>query len=152
MAIEYGLPPTGGWGVGVDRLTMFLSNKWNIKEVLLFPAMKPTQEQQDRLNSLKKAPSPAALAASASTSVFKGKAVHVPFLGDANLNSAEGLKQLKNKLVGRSFIKSSPSKDDDILYTALSEISQAALKTEPTVWGYFNSIGQFSASIRKSWS
>jgi len=44
-ALEYGLPPTGGWGVGVDRLTMFLSNKWNIKEVLLFPAMKPTQEQ-----------------------------------------------------------------------------------------------------------
>jgi len=43
--MEYGLPPTGGWGVGVDRLTMFLSNKWNIKEVLLFPAMKPTDEQ-----------------------------------------------------------------------------------------------------------
>ena len=38
--MEYGLPPTAGWGVGIDRLTMFLSNKWNIKEVLLFPAMK----------------------------------------------------------------------------------------------------------------
>lgn len=47
--MEYGLPPTGGWGVGVDRLTMFLSNKWNIKEVLLFPAMKPTPEQQERM-------------------------------------------------------------------------------------------------------
>jgi hypothetical protein len=40
-ALEYGLPPTGGWGIGVDRLTMFLSDKNNIKEVLLFPAMKP---------------------------------------------------------------------------------------------------------------
>mmetsp|Transcript_11152 Transcript_11152/g.20719 ORF Transcript_11152/g.20719 Transcript_11152/m.20719 type:complete len:605 (+) Transcript_11152:83-1897(+) len=40
-ALEYGLPPTGGWGLGVDRLTMFLCNKNNIKEVLLFPAMKP---------------------------------------------------------------------------------------------------------------
>ncbi|XP_063529283.1 lysine--tRNA ligase isoform X2 [Cydia strobilella] len=40
-ALEYGLPPTGGWGLGVDRLTMFLTNSNNIKEVLLFPAMKP---------------------------------------------------------------------------------------------------------------
>lgn len=44
-ALEHGLPPTGGFGLGVDRLTMFLSNKDNIKEVLLFPAMKPTDEQ-----------------------------------------------------------------------------------------------------------
>merc|ERR1712088_264471 len=43
-ALEYGLPPTGGWGLGIDRLTMFLTNNNNIKEVLLFPAMKP-QEQ-----------------------------------------------------------------------------------------------------------
>eukprot|EP00759_Apiculatamorpha_spiralis_P016595 PhF_6_TR22726/c0_g1_i1/m.32382/K04567/KARS, lysS; lysyl-tRNA synthetase, class II len=40
-ALEYGLPPTGGWGLGLDRLTMFLTNNNNIKEVLLFPAMKP---------------------------------------------------------------------------------------------------------------
>jgi lysyl-tRNA synthetase class 2 len=40
-ALEYGLPPTAGWGLGIDRLTMFLSNQNNIKEVLLFPAMKP---------------------------------------------------------------------------------------------------------------
>lgn len=44
-ALEHGLPPTGGFGLGVDRLTMFLANKNNIKEVLLFPAMKPTDEQ-----------------------------------------------------------------------------------------------------------
>lgn len=44
-ALEHGLPPTGGFGLGVDRLTMFLTNKNNIKEVLLFPAMKPTDEQ-----------------------------------------------------------------------------------------------------------
>lgn len=41
QALEYGLPPTGGWGVGIDRLTMFLTDCNNIKEVLLFPAMKP---------------------------------------------------------------------------------------------------------------
>ncbi|KAL7020825.1 hypothetical protein ACKWTF_011654 [Chironomus riparius] len=41
MSLEYGLPPTGGWGLGIDRLTMFLTDNNNIKEVLLFPAMKP---------------------------------------------------------------------------------------------------------------
>ncbi|KAA8915262.1 hypothetical protein TRICI_002619 [Trichomonascus ciferrii] len=41
QALEFGLPPTGGWGCGIDRLAMFLTNSNTIKEVLLFPAMKP---------------------------------------------------------------------------------------------------------------
>ena len=40
-ALEYGLPPTGGWGMGIDRMTMLLADVNNIKEVLLFPAMRP---------------------------------------------------------------------------------------------------------------
>lgn len=40
-ALEYGLPPTAGWGCGVDRITMLLTDTNNIKEVMLFPAMKP---------------------------------------------------------------------------------------------------------------
>lgn len=44
-ALEYGLPPTAGWGMGIDRVAMFLTDSNNIKEVLLFPAMKPEDGQ-----------------------------------------------------------------------------------------------------------
>jgi len=47
-AIEYGLPPTGGFGMGIDRLTMYLTDNINIKEVILFPAMKPVEEEKDK--------------------------------------------------------------------------------------------------------
>lgn len=47
-ALEYGLPPTGGWGMGLDRLTMFLTDNNNIKEVLLFPAMKPDDPNRNQ--------------------------------------------------------------------------------------------------------
>jgi lysyl-tRNA synthetase, class II len=39
-ALEYGLAPTAGWGMGIDRLAMFISNHYSIREVLAFPFMK----------------------------------------------------------------------------------------------------------------
>lgn len=39
-SLDHGLPPTGGWGMGIDRLVMLLTGQTNIKEVLTFPMMK----------------------------------------------------------------------------------------------------------------
>ena len=45
-ALEYGMPPTSGMGIGIDRLTMFMTNNLSIQDVLFFPQMKPEKKAE----------------------------------------------------------------------------------------------------------
>ncbi len=46
-AMEYGMPPVGGIGIGIDRLVMFFTNTWAIKEVVIFPTLKPEKPKKE---------------------------------------------------------------------------------------------------------
>ena len=52
-ALEYGMPPTSGMGIGIDRLTMLMTNQSSIQEVLFFPQMRPESFDDKKVLELK---------------------------------------------------------------------------------------------------
>ncbi|GMH69256.1 hypothetical protein TL16_g12102 [Triparma laevis f. inornata] len=150
VALEHGLPPTGGWGLGIDRLTMFLSNKNNIKEVLLFPAMKPNLEEMAILAANK----PKEDAVDLNAKKFPACPPTVFKLAgeDEDLGSEHGMKQLDAALVGNTFLKGgSPSAEDAKLFKQMEKMPREAVEWFGNVKGWWFSVAQFSEGVRGMW-
>jgi lysyl-tRNA synthetase class 2 len=144
-ALEHGLPPTGGFGLGIDRLTMFLSNKSNIKEVLLFPAMKPTDEQMQFIanNAPKKdATNTNMTAMKTDMSIFEG----------IDMTSSETLNKLDVLLTGKAFLHgTAPSKDDAELLEKVSKADTEVVASFPNVEAWTKLLSMFAVDVRASW-
>ena len=123
-ALEYGLPPTAGWGLGVDRLTMFLTDKNNIKEVLLFPAMRPGEAQPS------------------------GKADYSTSEGQAQLEerlAAAGTQYLNGPV---------PTMEDAKTFEALQKagVTSEALSGKPHLRSWLQTVAMFTADRRAAWA
>jgi len=157
-AMEYGLAPTGGWGAGVDRLTMFLSNKCNIKEVLLFPQMKPDDSEAWEKQKASVAAAvgrggsnPAAAAAAPATNF--GAAQTVQLAGDdTNVASAAGMEKLNGLLSKSPYLGgATPSADDASVFTAVSKVNKGALASYASVKSWCDTMSMFTDKVRGSW-
>jgi lysyl-tRNA synthetase, class II len=143
-ALEHGLPPTGGFGLGIDRLTMFLSNKNNIKEVLLFPAMKPSDEQMAVIaqNAPKKDATNTNMNMSIDMTQFEG----------ADMTSEEALRKLDTALSGKAFINgTAPTKDDAELLEKVLKAEESLLSSLANVSAWIKLLSMFPPEVRSAW-
>lgn len=144
-----------GWGMGIDRLCMFLTNKWNIKEVLLFPAMKPTDDQALRLKDVHASKeqtmssSPLAAITTPATPVF---ATASQSLQTVNLASSEGLAAVSLLLEQSTFLGGCrPSAEDRIVYEALEKVPVEIVRGFPFVQSFQSSVAMFAPFVRDTW-
>lgn len=150
VALEHGLPPTGGWGLGIDRLTMFLSNKNNIKEVLLFPAMKPTDDELAIIEANKPKEDAAAEGA-------KKFPACPPTRGTGEFEKVDfgtesGMSHLNTSLSGKTFLSGNqPTKADEDTFALLTALPKDAIDYFEGVKGWYNGVAQFQQAVRTSW-
>lgn len=126
-ALEYGLAPTAGWGMGIDRLTMFLSNKNNIREVLLFPAMKPDEDG--------------------------GAAGGAGGAGGAGRFGVAELKALEGRLDGRNFVGGAmPSAEDREIFDKVAVLDNELVSSFDNVERWSTLVGMFTPAVRATWA
>lgn len=166
-ALEYGLPPTGGWGCGVDRITMFLSDKNNIKEVLLFPAMKPDEHDPRTAAVFKAAKALAAQtraeerrdaeAKAKREAESKAKAEAAAAAAHAPIDTPAGLGHLNGKLAGGrgKFLggEAPSSADAEAFSTVTAGVAagKVTLDAAPAVAAWVQLVGLFTPEVRAAW-
>jgi len=134
-ALEYGLPPTGGWGLGIDRLCMFLTGNDTIREVLLFPAMKPIDHDIKHVHSH-----------GTKTEQMSGppKAPKVKVQDSALDALEEQLRSLKTRFLSGA----APGNADKATFDS---VTGKSLIGYPMSAGWFFSVSVFEPAVREAW-